>query len=95
MITIASLIERNWHDGQAWDGPPWPAFFLIPLLVILLATIAVLFALRRRSPGAVEIVAERYARGEIDEIEYRRRIAELRGNRSPRRDDMAMPEEGK
>ncbi|GAA3165299.1 MULTISPECIES: SHOCT domain-containing protein [Streptomyces] len=31
------------------------------------------------APGAEQILAERYARGEIDEEEYRRRLATLRG----------------
>ncbi|AZS73193.1 hypothetical protein DDE74_21545 [Streptomyces lydicus] len=33
----------------------------------------------RRAPGPEQILAERYARGEIDEEEYRRRLATLRG----------------
>ncbi|MFD4510327.1 SHOCT domain-containing protein [Streptomyces sp. NPDC058457] len=32
------------------------------------------------SPGAEQILAERYARGEIDEEEYRRRLDILRGS---------------
>ncbi|MGW2740946.1 SHOCT domain-containing protein [Streptomyces sp. NPDC001450] len=31
------------------------------------------------SPGAEQILAERYARGEIDEEEYQRRLTTLRG----------------
>ncbi|MEV7977846.1 SHOCT domain-containing protein [Streptomyces sp. NPDC086519] len=33
-------------------------------------------------PDAEQILAERYARGEIDEEEYRRRLDTLRGSRS-------------
>ncbi|MFE7540156.1 SHOCT domain-containing protein [Streptomyces platensis] len=33
----------------------------------------------RGGPNAEQILAERYARGEIDEEEYRRRLATLRG----------------
>ena len=33
----------------------------------------------RSGPGPEQILAERYARGEIDEEEYRRRLATLRG----------------
>ncbi|WP_235465941.1 SHOCT domain-containing protein [Streptomyces platensis] len=33
----------------------------------------------RGGPHAEQILAERYARGEIDEEEYRRRLATLRG----------------
>ncbi|MGA4877422.1 SHOCT domain-containing protein [Streptomyces lydicamycinicus] len=35
--------------------------------------------LPRSGPPAEQILAERYARGEIDEEEYRRRLATLRG----------------
>ena len=64
-----------------WHGPPWPGFFLGPLLFLTLAGIGLYLAWRRRpagAAGAAGIVAERYARGEIDETEYRRRLTELR-----------------
>ncbi len=83
MITIASLAASRWHDGQGWDGPPWPVFFLVLLLLATMFIVGVMYQRGRRSTGAVEIVADRYARGEIDETEYRRRIAELRGRGSP------------
>ncbi|MFZ4247511.1 SHOCT domain-containing protein [Streptomyces griseoincarnatus] len=34
----------------------------------------------RRPPAAEQVLAERFARGEIDEDEYRRRAAVLRGD---------------
>lgn len=88
MITIASIARTHWHDGQGWDGPPWAAFFLIPLLLATLfiaGFIAGVLVQRSRSTrAAVKIVAARYAQGVIDEDEYRRRISELRGKGSPR-----------
>lgn len=37
---------------------------------------------RRRSPTAEQILGERFARGEIDEDEYRRRLDTLHGRRA-------------
>lgn len=84
MITIASVVGTHWHGRHGWDGPLWPGLFLIPLLLATLIIVGVLALRGRRPPGAVEIVAARYAQGEIDEDEYRRRISELRGKGSPR-----------
>lgn len=66
--------------GAGWDGGPWFLFF--PLLWIgLLAGAFVLF--RRRTGRwqmhtAEEVLAERYARGEISADEYRQRLGVLR-----------------
>lgn len=84
MITNASVAGSHWHQGPGWDGPPWPGLFLLTLLLATLIIAGVLALRGRRPPGAVEIVAARYAQGEIDEDEYRRRISELRGKGSPR-----------
>lgn len=68
-----------WPHG--WDGPPFP-FFVFPLFwLLLLGGIALLLVLggRRRDRAAGErVLAERYAAGEIDDIEYRDRLAVLR-----------------
>ena len=90
MITIALVAGTHWHEGQGWDGPPWPGLFLIPLLLATLIIAGVLALRGRRPPGAVEIVAARYAQGEIDEDEYRRRISELRRKASPLRTTRAQ-----
>jgi putative membrane protein len=70
-----------WSDG--WNGPWWPLF---PLFwVIVVATIAWLaFRAKRHSRGtpldsALEILASRFARGEIDAAEYRERMDEMQG----------------
>jgi putative membrane protein len=76
------------HGGVGWGG-----WLVIVILLLLLAAlvIAVVIALIRSLPGlgtaatgprqteAELLLDERYARGEIDEIEYLHRRAVLRG----------------
>jgi len=71
----------------AWHAAFWPFFLLIPLFWI--AVIVAFFVLvgRRRahwhspSHNAERTLAERFARGDIDEVEYRARLEVLRANR--------------
>jgi putative membrane protein len=60
------------------DGPPWPAFIFFPLLLLTIVTIVVWN--RRTGPrrSGAAVLAERYARGEIEADEYRQRREELR-----------------
>lgn len=74
MITLSAVANAGWR------GPPWPGFLLVPLFLATLVGVGLYLAWRRRPAGPTRIVAERYARGEIDEVEYRRRVAELREN---------------
>jgi putative membrane protein len=67
--------------GYGWGAGPWFLFF--PLLwLALIVGLVVLF--RRHSwdhadgQSAEAVLAERYARGEIAEDEYRQRVAVLR-----------------
>lgn len=82
MTTMARWGDAGWAGG--WGGPLW---IVIPLLWLSLAAVAVwLFARRRQAPAgqgtnAVDILAARYARGEIDTDEYRQRLDELKGLR--------------
>lgn len=71
----------HWGDmGWGWGA----ALIWAILLLIILAGIvaAIIFAIRQssgpRSSGAEQILAERYARGEIDEEEYQQRRRTLR-----------------
>jgi putative membrane protein len=60
------------------DGPPWPFFIVFPILVTALV---VIFITSRRNCGrrsGTAVLAERYARGEIEADEYRTRREELR-----------------
>jgi putative membrane protein len=80
-------------------GFGFPFFFLGPL-VWLIVIVAVVLLLRRgtrrrweatggpafgpnRSPESM--LSERFANGEIDEVEYRSRLEVLRANRPPKR----------
>lgn len=68
------------HYGQGHHGPWFP---LVPLLFLSLWIAAfVVIGRRWRHPHRLtgeSVLAERYARGEIDEAEYHERRAVLRG----------------
>jgi putative membrane protein len=74
-----SLIANHWNDH---DGDWFPFFPLIPLFFIGV-WVFVIVTFRRRWLGAFRhtgesVLAERYARGEIDESEFRQRRDVLR-----------------
>ena len=96
MNTLAQVAAHMPHDG--WDGGPgW--FIIFPILWFLLIATAffLLFRAARRGfrhgpppwarqaagPDPVAILGERYARGEIDESEYRSRLEVLRASTPP------------
>jgi len=70
-----------WSDG--WNGPWWLLFPLFWLIVVGTIASLVLRAKRhsRSTPldKALEILASRFARGEIDAAEYRERMDDIRG----------------
>ncbi len=74
-MVLASAGEGGWHGG--W----WPLWLVFWLAVA--AAVAWLVARRRGDRGpsgsdrAREILAERYARGDITTEEYRDRLAQL------------------
>jgi putative membrane protein len=90
MNTLAQIASHMPHDGWGWGGG-W--FVIFPILWFLLVVAIVILIARaarrgfRQGPpwarqaaaGPVTILGERYARGEIDESEYRSRLAVLRG----------------
>lgn len=77
-----------WYQG---DGS-WGAWLLVTLAMVTfwgLAFWAVATAVRTGARGAAaredtpeQILAERFARGEIDEDDYRRRLEALRGEQA-------------
>jgi len=80
--TAARVGPISADDG--WDGPGafWPVFPLLWLLLIAGAVTAFVVSGRRRQrlagPRAGKArLAERYAAGEVDEDEYRARLAVL------------------
>lgn len=86
-----------WHDGHGMSGWDWAlaAIGMIVFWGVLIAAAVALFRYLARNPqrgqtssgaGAPPspqaILAERFARGEIDEDEYRARLAVLRNDHS-------------
>ena len=83
-----TLISIAAHDPGYYNGPgPWWPIFPIFWLVAFIAVILFIGTMRRRrwndhgpSTGRSRL-AERFAAGEIDEDEYRSRLAVLDENR--------------
>lgn len=78
-----------WYDGD-WGWGAWLAMTASMLAFWGLVIWAILALVRgsagegaRRDTTPEQILAERFARGEIDEDEYRRRLDALRGSREP------------
>jgi putative membrane protein len=65
-------------DGPGW----WPGIWIV-FMVLFWGTIAFVWRRRgwKRPPGSSgeAVLAERYARGEITDAEYRERLAVLKG----------------
>lgn len=94
-LTTAALAAPAHWAGHAGPGP-W-LFVLVPLFWILV--LGLVFALvsrrwRRGGPWAAAAqsarsaqatLAERFAQGDIDEVEYRARLEVLRANAGPGR----------
>jgi putative membrane protein len=81
--SLPLLSERT--DG--WGHPWWPLWLLFWAALIGTAVWLVLSRRGRRGDpldGARELLAERFARGELTGEEYRQRLDEL--NQSPRRE---------
>lgn len=78
--TMVATAPMAFGGPAAWGGPPFP-FFLIPLFWLLvfggIVTALILTRRRRQRLGAAEsgerALAERFAAGDIDEDEFRRR----------------------
>ncbi|WP_438290502.1 SHOCT domain-containing protein [Streptomyces sp. HUAS TT7] len=75
---------RHYWDGWGMDGWGYAGAGLTVLVLLVLVTVVAVVLLRRgegvrhdRTPAAEQLLAERFARGEIDDEEYRRRLAVL------------------
>jgi putative membrane protein len=95
---IATLSQTVFaHPGPGHGGPGW-VFLLVPLLwlIVVVAVIAIVgrrwrkggppwMTARAASPSAAAegVLAQRFANGDIDEVEYRARLEVLRATRPP------------
>ncbi len=85
VIGAAALAPALWWGGADDGGGGWwlarLLFGLIWIVLVALAIRWIVFGRRRWAPSGVErargILAERYARGEIDRLEYEERRAAL------------------
>ena len=83
-ITSLSLAASG-HESGPWDSEWWWVWRLSMFLIFIAVIVFVIWWSRRSWPrhemSGVErargILAERYARGEIDGDEYRERLAQL------------------
>ncbi|MCQ9164849.1 MULTISPECIES: SHOCT domain-containing protein [unclassified Arthrobacter] len=84
LSTPAALAAHAMNHGWGWGAGPW--FLLFPLFWLVVIVLAIIFIPRRlrrsrawhHSQGAESVLRERFARGEIDETEYRQRLEVLR-----------------
>lgn len=70
------------RDGPGWGPGPW--FLLFPLLFWTTVIVLIVVGRRRgwwRGRHGEGTLADVFARGEIDEAEYRARLGVLRGTR--------------
>jgi putative membrane protein len=96
LSTVAAMTAQHvgyWGGG----APFWPFFIIFPLMFLLVVGLIISLVVRRRrfgaygpswaqahTPGArsaEQTLAERFAKGDIDETEYRARLEVLRANR--------------
>lgn len=85
LTTLTAQFHPGWHDG---GDPPafWPVFPITFGLLWLAVLVGAFYLVRRRLAlagdpmrSARSILAERFARGEIDDDEFLRRMAGLHG----------------
>jgi putative membrane protein len=86
---MAAMMWDGWNGHMSGWGWVWMIGGTILLLAVLAAlTVVIVRALDRpaerraapQQPPAEQLLAERFARGEIDEEEYRGRLAILRSD---------------
>jgi putative membrane protein len=84
---IAMVLAQMGDDGNHMGGGWWWVMGIGWLVFLALIVLLVVFFVRQSadrgqhhtSRGAEDVLADRFARGEIDEDEYRRRRDALRG----------------
>lgn len=76
---------HNWNGGNGWSGGWMFLAMVIPVVVLVSCGVAIALWAGRRPPRAsttgrneaLEILEARFARGELDEEEFRSRTAVL------------------
>ncbi len=81
MNTFQNLATLSAHSGWHHDGGWWFPFGLLWLVLFAAAIWFVVRNVKSRQTSATDILAERYARGELSSEEYRDRLEELRRHR--------------
>lgn len=76
MLTAATAAGPYWHGGGA-PFPVVPAFLFLAFLVALVAFGVLRRGSWRARADARSVLADRFARGDIDAEEYRSRLSEL------------------
>lgn len=84
LAASAAVTEAVMHPG--WGGGGFPWFLIFPFIWLLLIGFFIFFGRRmwwrnriaNSQQGAESVLRERYARGEVDETEYRARLEVLR-----------------
>lgn len=69
------MMMDGWAFGWMWV---WPVLVLAGLMLLVYGVVRLVAGGSGADSSAQRILDERYARGEIDEEEYRRRRAQLR-----------------
>jgi putative membrane protein len=98
-VTLSSIEEvmamMFWYDHgvSGWGWFAMTASMIVFWALIITAAVLLFRALARTGPGSgghhstgptpEQLLAERFARGEIDEDEYQRRLAVLHGSAAP------------
>jgi putative membrane protein len=81
-ITPAATTFLAEHGGRFADHDWNPWFLLIPLTFWTLVIVGIVFVARRvRGRGGERTLRDAYAKGEVNESEYRERLAVLRETR--------------
>src|SRR6266508_5266917 len=81
MNTFQNLATLSAHSRWHHDGGWWLPFGLLWLVLFAAAIWFVVRNVNSRQSSATDILAERYARGELSSEEYRDRLEELRRHR--------------
>lgn len=84
----SGVAVSRWPGGCGWHGPPvwfgvvggivWLLFWAALIIVAVLLVRRLVRSRSKVGDSAVAVLGERYARGEIDEEEYRQRLGVLR-----------------